>query len=117
MAIEKSIVRSVRFTPEEWAQVEAWAADASVSPSRYVREATLRRRPQTKPRGVRAEAVRELNRVGVNLNQLVRLAHQALSKAPSGTPSAATPTTGSAAFHPAEVEAVLASVAAAVDRL
>lgn len=112
MAVEKSIVRSVRFTPEEWAQVEAWAAEASVSPSRYVREATLQRRPQAKPRGVRAEAVRELNRVGVNLNQLVRLVHRAGAQKVE-TPAGETP----ASVHPAEVEAVLASVAAAIDRL
>ncbi len=110
MAVEKSVVRSVRFTPEEWAQVEAWAAEASVSPSRYVREATLKRRPAVKPRGVRAEAVRELNRVGVNLNQLVRLVHRATAqKGEAGGDGAA--------VHPAEVEAVLASVAAAIDRL
>lgn len=114
MAVEKSIVRSVRFTPEEWAQVEAWAAEASVSPSRYVREATLKRRPQAKPRGVRAEAVRELNRVGVNLNQLVRLVHRAGAQKGAGeAPASTTP----APVHPAEVEAVLASVAAAIDRL
>ena len=77
MAVEKSVVRSVRFSPDEWARVEGWASDAGVSPSRYVREATMRRRPAERPRGVRAEAVVELNRVGQNLNQLVRLAHQA----------------------------------------
>ena len=84
MAVEKSVVRSVRFSPEEWARVEGWAADAQVSPSRYVREAALRRRPQAKPRGVRAEAVVELNRVGRSLNQLVRLAHQARRDAAAG---------------------------------
>ncbi|WP_432280812.1 plasmid mobilization protein [Rubrivirga litoralis] len=77
MAVEKSVVRSVRFSPEEWGRVERWAGEAEVSPSRYVREATLRRRPQARPAGVRADAVTALNRVGVNLNQLVRLLHQA----------------------------------------
>ena len=117
MAVEKSVVRSVRFSPEEWARVEAWAADAQVSPSRYVREATLRRRPSEKPRGVRAEAVRELNRVGGNLNQLVRLAHQARQdrRAGKGTDPALGGAGGTVTA--AEVAAVLANVLAAIDRV
>lgn len=113
MAVEKSVVRSVRFSPEEWGHVEMWAAEASVSPSRYVREATLRRRPGAKPKGVRAEAVRALNRVGQNLNQLVRLAHQARhDPAASGDGSL-----GRDGVTAAEVGAVLAEVLAAVDRV
>ena len=117
MAVEKSVVRSVRFSPEEWARVEAWAEDARVSPSRYVREATLRRRPSEKPRGVRAEAVTELNRIGGNLNQLVRLAHQARRDQAAGTRQ--DPALGGAdgTVTPAEVEAVLANVLAAIDRV
>ena len=117
MAVEKSVVRSVRFSPEEWARVEGWAADAQVSPSRYVREATMRRRPQAKPRGVRAEAVVELNRVGRNLNQLVRLAHQARRDRAAGEQP--DPALGGAGgtVTPAEVEAALADVLAALDRV
>jgi len=117
MAVEKSVVRSVRFSPEEWARVEAWAEDARVSPSRYVREATLRRRPAEKPRGVRAEAVRELNRVGGNLNQLVRLAHQARQDQRAGKRT--DPALGGAGgtVTAAEVAAVLADVLAAIDRV
>ena len=117
MAVEKSVVRSVRFSPDEWARVEGWAEDAQVSPSRYVREATLRRRPSEKPRGVRAEAVAELNRVGRNLNQLVRLAHQARREGAAGQRS--DPALGGAGgtVTPAEVEAVLANVLAAIDRV
>ena len=117
MAVEKSVVRSVRFSPEEWARVETWAAEAQVSPSRYVREATLRRRPQEKPRGVRAEAVRELAAVGRNLNQLVTLAHRARREQLAGR--RADPALGGAGgtVTPAEVEAVLAGVLAAIDRV
>ena len=117
MAVEKSVVRSVRFSPEEWARVETWAAEAQVSPSRYVREATLKRRPSEKPRGVRAEAVVELAAVGRNLNQLVRLAHQARRDRAAGTRH--DPALGGAGgtVTPAEVEAVLANVLAAIDRV
>ena len=117
MAVEKSVVRSVRFSPDEWGRVEGWAADAGVSPSRYVREATMRRRPAERPRGVRAEAVVELNRVGQNLNQLVRLAHQARRGRAAG--EGADPALGGAdgTVTPQEVEACLANVLAAVDRV
>ena len=117
MAVEKSVVRSVRFSPDEWGRVEGWARDAQVSPSRYVREATMRRRPVEKPRGVRAEAVRELSAVGRNLNQLVRLAHRARADRAAG--AGADPALGGpdGTVTPGEVEAVLANVLAALDRV
>ncbi|MDT0633196.1 plasmid mobilization protein [Rubrivirga litoralis] len=117
MAVEKSVVRSVRFSPEEWGRVEAWARDAQVSPSRYVREATMRRRPAERPRGVRAEAVREMKAVGRNLNQLVRLAHRARADRAAGR--GADPALGGAGgtVTPEEVAACLANVLAAMDRV
>lgn len=117
MSAEKSVVRSVRFSPKEWARVERWAVDARMAPSRYVREAALRRRPGSRPRGVRAEAVTELNRACLDLARLVDLAHQAKTDRAAGR--GADPALGGAGgtVTPREVEACLANVLAAIDRV
>jgi hypothetical protein len=67
----RTVIRSARFTPEEWATVQERAAGAGLSPSRFLRSVAL-----GAPLGRRAnaEAVLALNRVGVNLNNLIRLA-------------------------------------------
>jgi hypothetical protein len=67
----RTIIRSARFTPEEWEQVQARAAMAGLSPSRFLRSVAL---GTPLGRRVNTEAVIALNRVGVNLNNLVRLA-------------------------------------------
>lgn len=130
MAVEKSVVRSVRFSPDEWGRVETWATEAGVSPSRYVREATLRRRPPARPAGVRADAVTALNRVGRNLNQLVRLLHQArrdhAAGGAGGAAAEGAAAEGAAGGAPvgapgtvtaAEVEGVLAELVVVLDRV
>ena len=67
----RTVIRSARFTPEEWETVRERAAGVGLSPSRFLRSAAL-----GSPLGRRAnaEAVFALNRVGVNLNNLIRLA-------------------------------------------
>ncbi len=67
----RTVIRSVRFTPEEWATVQERAATVGLSPSRYLRLVAL---GTPLGRRVNAEAVLALNRAGVNLNNLVRLA-------------------------------------------
>lgn len=67
----RTVIRSCRFTPDEWAAVRQRAAAVGLSPSRLLRllalGTPLRRR-------IDAQAVVALNRLGVNLNHLVRLA-------------------------------------------
>ena len=65
------MIRSARFTPEEWKAVRERAAAAGLSPSRFLRSVAL---GSPLGRRVNAEAVLALNRVGVNLNNLIRLA-------------------------------------------
>ena len=117
MDAERSLVRSVRFSPDEWARVEGWAADARMRPSRYVREAALRRRPAERPRGVRAEAVHELGAVARELGHLVRLAREARRDRETG--AGADPALGGAdgTVTPEEVAACLANVYEALDRV
>jgi hypothetical protein len=85
----------VRFTPEEYAVVQAKAAASSSSClSEYVRNAALDR---PIPRGdtTRAEGqgltlsfaiANELRRVGVNLNQIARLSHMGIERSDELTP-------------------------------
>jgi hypothetical protein len=70
-AEHRTVIRSARFTVTEWAAVQERARIVGLSPSRYLRHVAL-----GIPLGRRAnaEAVVALNRVGVNLNNLVRLA-------------------------------------------
>jgi hypothetical protein len=67
----RTVIRSARFTPEEWETVQQRAATAGLSPSRFLRSVAL---GSSLGRRVNAEAVLALNRVGVNLNNLIRLA-------------------------------------------
>lgn len=72
----------IRFDQADRARVEALAAGAGVSLSEYVRAAALktpapvrRGRVSAADRAANAAAVSEVNRIGVNLNQLVRGHH------------------------------------------
>lgn len=67
----RTVIRSARFTPEEWETVQERAATAGLSPSRFLRSVAL---GAPLGRRINAEAVLALNRVGVNLNNLIRLA-------------------------------------------
>lgn len=67
----RTVIRSARFTPEEWATVRERAAAIGLSPSRYLRQVAL---GTALGRRINAEAVLALNRAGVNLNNLVRVA-------------------------------------------
>jgi len=74
---------SVRFRPEELEQVAEAARPFSLSVGAYARRLLLGTRPHPPrlPREVLA-LVGELNRIGNNLNQLVKLIHQ--HRAPAG---------------------------------
>jgi hypothetical protein len=67
----RTVIRSVRFTPEEWTTVQEHAAEVGLSPSRYLRQAALR---TPFARRVNRDAIVALNRVGVNLNNMIRIA-------------------------------------------
>lgn len=68
----RRIVRAVRYTPEEYAQIQRKAESANLPPATYVRRAALRRRI---PHKTTTEAIQAVNRIGVNLNQLTRVAN------------------------------------------
>lgn len=71
-------VISVRLTIFERAGVEAKAAQSGLTLSDYCRRAILGHRitASTEPQRVNTEALVELNRVGVNLNQIARVANR-----------------------------------------
>lgn len=70
--------RCIRFTDSEWQEAEglAKAAGFHSSTAAYVRRSSLR--PLQAPRiasGDVNELIRQIRKIGVNLNQLTRLAH------------------------------------------
>jgi hypothetical protein len=71
-------VVSVRLTTFERSGMEAKAARTGLSLSEYCRRAILGHRvtTSTEPQQVNTEALVELNRVGVNLNQIARVANR-----------------------------------------
>ena len=73
-AKKRSAQLHVLLTPAEHERVKEWAASTSLSVSDYVR-----RRAFGKPIAPRVDlaAVQQLNRIGVNLNQLARAANEA----------------------------------------
>lgn len=69
---EKSLVR---FTPDEFAVVVARARTCGRAPARFIREAALGAIPRERRSAANAEVVRQLARIGNNLNQLATRAH------------------------------------------
>ena len=66
----------VLFTETEFSEVQALADGAGMTVSAYLRNTTLGQRPKPKPSRIASELVRELNRIGVNLNQFLRMFHR-----------------------------------------
>lgn len=82
-ARRRHVVR-FRLTGDELAAVRARAEAAQMSPSAYMREAVLKARVTVRPPApVPYRLIAELGRIGVNLNQLVRLA-QTTGQVPAG---------------------------------
>ena len=67
-----TLVKPVRFAPEEWEKIQARAAEVRLPPSTYVRQTALGYRLSGR---INAAAVIALGRIGDNLNQLTRIAN------------------------------------------
>ena len=66
----------VRYTPDELAQLARAAALAGLSPSAYIRQASLSGRVTVSARrSLEWPVFDQLRRIGVNLNQAVRVAN------------------------------------------
>ena len=66
----------VLLTDAEFLEVRTLAEAAGLTVSAYLRSTALGHRPKPKPSRVASELVRELNRIGVNLNQFLRMFHR-----------------------------------------
>ena len=72
----RSVMVAARVTPAEHAAWQEKAAAAGVSPSTLLREAMARTRTWTAPAlAVESERIRQIARIGNNLNQLARWAN------------------------------------------
>ena len=67
-----TLVKPVRFAPEEWEKIQARAPEVRLPPSTYVRQTALGYRLSGR---INAAAVIALGRIGDNLNQLTRIAN------------------------------------------
>jgi len=80
---------TVRFLPEEHAELERRASAAGLSPSAYLRACALgeagprSRRSPTVERSLAAQAIAELNKAGSNLNQIARAFNMGLVVPPA----------------------------------
>ena len=72
----RTVMVAARVTPAEHAAWQEKAAAAGVSPSALLREAMARTRTWTAPAlAVESERIRQIARIGSNLNQLARWAN------------------------------------------
>ena len=79
----------VRLTAEEGAALSEQAQAARLSLGAYVRRRALGQRVRVaEERRLGAAELRELNRIGVNLNQIARLLNSGAARAPAGTRAA-----------------------------
>jgi len=67
-----TLVKPVRFAPDEWDKIQARATEVRLPPSTYVRQTALGYRLSGR---INSRAVAELGRIGNNLNQLTRIAN------------------------------------------
>ena len=83
----KEIRITIRLTEEEKEQLKKMAEAEGLTISDYVRKklagVRLRRKPQTEEARLKREWLYELNRIGVNLNQIARAVNKAMKEAPS----------------------------------
>jgi hypothetical protein len=71
----RSVSSMVRFTPDEFALIAQRARDCGRAPARFIREAALGAVPRERRSAASAELLRQLGRIGNNLNQLAARAH------------------------------------------
>lgn len=75
-AERRSVTLGLRLTPAERLRIEEAAGKAGITPSAYIRTQALKGRVVvSEQRTLAPELFDELRRIGVNLNQLTRLAH------------------------------------------
>ncbi len=67
-----TLVKPIRFAPDEWTKIEERAKLVALPPSAYVRQTALGYRLSSR---INERAIAQLARVGNNLNQLARVAN------------------------------------------
>jgi len=74
VAPTRTAIATVRFDPAEYARLQLAAEERGVAVSELIRRACLKQElPAALPPRMDSEAVGQLRRIGVNLNQSVRL--------------------------------------------
>ncbi len=71
----RTVVKLIRYTPDECAAVSAHARACGLPVARYVRETSLGVIPRVRRSHTNAELIRQLASIGNNLNQLAHVAN------------------------------------------
>jgi hypothetical protein len=78
MAEPLRLIRRIRYSADQWAEVEVRASECGISPSTYVRRTSLGAIPRAR-RSVKARNVAyHLAKIGININQLAYRANAGL---------------------------------------
>lgn len=73
MAVEKSVFIQIRATPKEKEAIKKMAEDAGTSVTELILQSSKRVRPWSpRDKKLEKEKIRELARIGTNLNQIAR---------------------------------------------
>jgi hypothetical protein len=66
---QKHIRKTIRFSPDEWKQIEASLSEHDLTFTEFARSAIMRKKVKT---NLTRELLGEVNRIGNNLNQIAK---------------------------------------------
>ncbi len=78
--MSKEVRKTLRFSAYEYDQIEVKLADHGLTFSEFARSAILRKKINSR---ITVDMVRQVQRVGNNLNQMVKLLHQGKGDIPN----------------------------------
>ena len=73
-----NLIRRIRYSATQWAQIEVRAEECDISPSTFVRLASLNAIPRARRNIQGRNVAYHLAKIGVNLNQLAHRANAGL---------------------------------------
>jgi len=72
------LIRRIRYSSEQWAQIEVRAKECGISPSTFVRRTSLDAIPRARRNVQSRNVAYHLAKIGINLNQLAHRANAGL---------------------------------------
>lgn len=78
---KRTVIKTIRFLPEEWEEIESRADRASITPAAYIRMQCLNKPPPRKSRvpsydkKLASQLLGHLGKIGSNINQIAHAAN------------------------------------------